>query len=272
MSSNELAEEGFSARLFSQPVDVIEISPFKATLFFAHADTQVEIVEQGAPGILRHVREGSISYFPAMAGMTAYVSPPVMGTLMQIERAALPVVERKEFEGLSWDSGPLLNIYDIGTENLMRELERHFEADIFHDGPYFGHLMQSVMARVACAMSGIALTDPRGSQLSAARLQRIQAYIDQELPAKISTAELADLVGLSASHFSRLFRKARGVTPQAHVLNRRVDLVVMHLTETTDTLDVIARKTGFASKSHMITVFRKRLGVTPSGFRRQLNR
>jgi AraC family transcriptional regulator len=53
--------------------------------------------------------------------------------------------------------------------------------------------------------------------------RRVSAHIDDHLGGAIPVAYLADLVALSAGHFSRAFKQTFGDTPHGHVMRRRIE-------------------------------------------------
>lgn len=104
--------------------------------------------------------------------------------------------------------------------------------------------------------------------LTARQLQRVHAYVQEHLKHDLTLAVLAQQLGLSAYHFARLFRQTTGESPHQYVVRQRVERA-QWLLRTTDTpLADIATESGFATQSHLTTVFNQRLGLTPRAYRR----
>jgi transcriptional regulator GlxA family with amidase domain len=61
------------------------------------------------------------------------------------------------------------------------------------------------------------------------RLERVFAYIDENLERDIPVAELAKFSGLSPARFSHLFALASGVTPGRYIKLRRTGSVRMEI-------------------------------------------
>jgi AraC family transcriptional regulator len=101
------------------------------------------------------------------------------------------------------------------------------------------------------------------------RARRVEAYIKARLGVRILTAELASLVSLSISHFSRAFRKTFAETPQAYVTRHRVRRAQLLMLQTHQPLAQIALDCGMSDQPHFTRVFRKVIGMTPSAWRRQ---
>jgi len=105
--------------------------------------------------------------------------------------------------------------------------------------------------------------------LSTRRLKVVVDYIEANLGSPLTLQDLATLAGVSARHFERAFRESVGLPPHAFVLRKRVhaarDLLV---SRPEFSIAEIAHQVGFASSSHLATVFRRQMGCSPTTFRR----
>ncbi len=109
------------------------------------------------------------------------------------------------------------------------------------------------------------------ARLDPAEQARLVRYIDQYSEANTSVAALAALVGMSRSSFVRAFAASFRTTPHQFVLDRRIASAGRLLSETTQSITEISAALGFSTHSHFSTVFKKRMGVTPSQFRASAN-
>jgi AraC family transcriptional regulator len=100
-------------------------------------------------------------------------------------------------------------------------------------------------------------------------LARLKAHIDANIEASLSMTELAELTGLSTSHFARCFRKSVGLPPHSYVKRRRVERARELLTGTDLPVAEIALVTGFSDQSHFTRRFREIIGVPPGAYRVQ---
>jgi len=106
-------------------------------------------------------------------------------------------------------------------------------------------------------------------QLGPLQKRRLLALIQGNLGADLSLTELAETAGLSAHHFSRVFKATFGTTPHRYVQRRRIEAAVAALrAQEKRPIADIALELGFASQAHMTDLMRRQLGVTPRVVRR----
>jgi AraC family transcriptional regulator len=111
---------------------------------------------------------------------------------------------------------------------------------------------------------------PTSKGLSPERLRRVRDYVEAHLDEDLSLTILADIACLSAYHFSRSFKQATGVGLHHYVMQRRLERAKTLLRRTNQPLALIAQEAGFADQSHLTTIFRREIGVTPGEFRAAL--
>ena len=94
--------------------------------------------------------------------------------------------------------------------------------------------------------------------------EMISAHLDGNLPLQ----RVAELCGLSTSHFAHAFRRTVGVAPHRWLLRRRVERAIDILGGGRDSLSDIALACGFSDQSHFTRVFRRATGHSPGGWKR----
>ena len=99
-------------------------------------------------------------------------------------------------------------------------------------------------------------------------MARVIEHVRENLDGALSVGELADLVGMSESHFSKLFKRDTGLTPHQFILNERINCSKELLQRGISRLVDVALDVGFQNQAHFTTVFRNAVGVTPGQFQR----
>jgi transcriptional regulator GlxA family with amidase domain len=98
-------------------------------------------------------------------------------------------------------------------------------------------------------------------------LRELQAWIAGHLDEDMSVATLAARANLTERSFARAFRREVGQTPAAYVEALRVERARMLLQDGAESLDAVARATGFRSAEVLRRAFHRRVGVSPAAYR-----
>ena len=98
-------------------------------------------------------------------------------------------------------------------------------------------------------------------------LRELQEWLPDHLDEDLSVPALARRACMSERNFARAFRDETGMTPAAYVEAARVESARIAL-ETGDLpVEAIARQAGFGTVETMRRAFRRRVGVSPAGYR-----
>jgi AraC family transcriptional regulator len=102
------------------------------------------------------------------------------------------------------------------------------------------------------------------------RLKRVLGYIGDNLAENLSLSQLAAVAGMSPHYFSELFKQSTGSTPHRYVLMQRIERAKQHLRHSKLSIIDIGLESGFQNPSHFARVFKKCVGIAPSGFQRDM--
>lgn len=119
----------------------------------------------------------------------------------------------------------------------------------------------------APALEGSTRQIARGGLL-AWQKRRLTVYIDTELAGTIRVEDLAALLDLSESHFSRAFRRTCGTSAHDYLTRRRIEMAQALMLTTGEALCAIALRCGLSDQSHFTRLFRRVVGETPYAWRR----
>jgi AraC-like DNA-binding protein len=95
-------------------------------------------------------------------------------------------------------------------------------------------------------------------------LQVLDAFLRHRVHERITVRMMADHVGLSMPHLTRLCRMHWHQTPHQRLLHLRLQHALLLLHNVDLRMAQVARYCGFADTQHFVRVFRKHLGLTPS--------
>ena len=107
----------------------------------------------------------------------------------------------------------------------------------------------------------------RANALQAYKLRRVVDAMNERLAEDFSLANLARIAELSEYHFSRMFKRATGLSPSQYFIRLRMNRARSLLLETDRSVIDIGLEVGYSSPSHFSQVFRREVGVTPSAYR-----
>lgn len=100
-------------------------------------------------------------------------------------------------------------------------------------------------------------------------LRRARDHMDRHFTSGVDLDEAARIAGLSKFHFHRLFTSTYGITPAAHLSQRRIERAQDLLRTSNLTVTEVCMAVGFSSLGSFSTRFREITGETPGGFQRR---
>ena len=165
---------------------------------------------------------------------------------------------------------PRYNLYDPLISQLVSTIANEME------GGFLDHILADALSTALAVQitrlcgNPAAIPAEPANGLSPERRKRVCDYIEAHLDDRLTLADLAGVACLSPYHFSRSFKQAVGVGPQRYVMHRRVERAKALMRRTDQPLALIAQEVGFADQSHLTSVFRREIGVTPGHFRAAL--
>jgi AraC family transcriptional regulator len=105
--------------------------------------------------------------------------------------------------------------------------------------------------------------------LGPTRLRRVTELVHAEIEDELSLNKMAEAAGLSAAHFSQMFRKSTGESPHQFVLRLRVERAKEMLRAPKARVLDVAIACGFKTQQHFARVFRRACGATPTEYRQE---
>lgn len=114
--------------------------------------------------------------------------------------------------------------------------------------------------------SGQPIREPVGG-LPWRQIQQVTDYINDNLAAGMTIAEMAENLGISPFYFSRLFKQSTGLAPHQYVIRCRIEQAKILLTENKLPIVEIGYRVGCSSQSNFTALFRKHVGITPKAYR-----
>ena len=169
---------------------------------------------------------------------------------------------------LSWrGGGPKATLLRRQDDDFRRELNRIFSeidawsinADAFATEMAFNLLERAILICSRYNDKPVADYDPR--------LAGVCSYIAENLDKPLTLEAIADHARLSVSRLSHLFQDRYGCSIMAWRDDLRMQLACRILKMTDAPVKQVAIRVGYANPLHFSKMFRKRMGLSPSGYR-----
>jgi AraC family transcriptional regulator len=129
----------------------------------------------------------------------------------------------------------------------------------------YGEGLSTALAAHLLREYGAAVLGPKRQYggLRRAKLVRALEYIQDQLDTDLTVSGIAQAVGMSPYHFTRLFKESTGQSPHQYVVDARVRKAKELLTTGKFTISEAAFHLGFADQSHLTRHFKRVFGLPP---------
>jgi AraC family transcriptional regulator len=255
---------GLHVGLHTTPPGLVELKPLPEHRIKVHAGPPV----RGTCQLDRFVyTRGDIDIMPAGTSDSWHEEDANTSILLEVAPSLLR--QTAEDIGVDPDRTGLERrhqVRDPQIEHIAWALDAERAAG-YPGGLIYRESLGSALAIHLLGRYPAALTSMRG--LSKPQLRRVADYIDAYLEQDLSLRRLAEVVGVSASHFKTLFKRSTGLPPHEYVVQRRVERAKSLLLRGDRPASQVAVETGFAHQSHMARCMRRILGTTPTQLMRR---
>lgn len=175
----------------------------------------------------------------------------------------------RDVDDLSINHYPVVN--DKALSGLMFIYEEESLSGALGSNMYLQTLEVQMCIHLIRNYARCSLKDAgRTSKLPERKKKLLEEYIEENLSEALSVQDVAGLVGLSQSHFIRVFTSDYGCSPHHYVQARRLHRAKKMLSSSIDIpIKAIALECGFSDQSHMTRFFQSKLSLTPKQYRYQ---
>lgn len=198
------------------------------------------------------------------------------------------MVDRLVEDVLGVDGDRLELVPRLGfADGLMEQLALALQAAARHDdgagdGLYADHVIRLMALHLVTNHGGrpvhrgrvvsVAAPAPAARARRPDRMQHVRDLIESALDEDLSLERLAAEAGVGTHAFSAAFVKAHGLPPHRYVVERRIQRAKRLLRDSDLPVAAIAVQTGFSSQSHLASVFKRTVGLTPRQYQRSGDR
>jgi AraC family transcriptional regulator len=186
---------------------------------------------------------------------------------LQLDNSKLQHVAPDEVNAIERSLASAVTTNDERLAALMQAMRQEVRDGCTSGRLYAESISLALLAYLAGRYATPRHEDNGEAGLSPSQKRRIVDYIRANLTSNVSVTELAGLVQMSPSHFSRVFKTSFVATPYRFVMQERIEAAKGMLAGTKLSASQVATALGFASQSHFVKVFRQFTGVTPKQYK-----
>lgn len=160
---------------------------------------------------------------------------------------------------------PIAGGYDREIVRLSAHLITNLDTE--NDDLVNAEILVGMVDRVC---SNYSVDDPptiREINLAPAKIAMLEEFICDSIAERISLEQLTELADETPHRFLWAFRRAFHRTPSQYVIEKRLRRARHFLLNSEKDITSVALESGFSNHSHLSSVFKKRLGLTPSEYR-----
>lgn len=152
---------------------------------------------------------------------------------------------------------------------LLDEFEK--STKLYHrQSPAYRMEMRSHLLMILAVLTNMGFIIPEDENNLHKRLTPALKYISEHFADPIKISDLASLICVCDDHFIRLFKSATSKTPSEYIMDLRISKAMSLLSTDTYSVSEIAEKTGFINSSYFTKTFKRKLGITPTKYRKNI--
>lgn len=99
-------------------------------------------------------------------------------------------------------------------------------------------------------------------------LREAIAYIEDNYDQRLQVEQIAKTVGMSRTHFSRLFKRQTGLSPQDYIVSYRLEKATKLLSDSGLSQKEVAVRLGYPDVSTFSRMFKRKYGISPGKYRK----
>ncbi len=170
----------------------------------------------------------------------------------------------------SWRRRPFRSRLHLSPQELahVMGLVDELDAEIRSRAHGFGFMAVAAFMRIMGFLSRCYSRSRGPDDRDLLRVAEALSHVERHFDQPVTIAELSRIAAMSRRNFARVFRRATGTSPVAHLIQLRLGRAAALLRRTDRRITDVAFDVGFNDSNYFARQFRRVLGVTPRRYRR----
>ena len=162
------------------------------------------------------------------------------------------------------------HVFRVGSLPEYRWIFLRMIAEFQTHPPLYEEFLAALLNDLLLLMNRQALEESRNGNQMRAEIEQAVSYFNEHYQKPINIEEYAVSRHISAEWFIRCFKRIMNLTPAQYLLSLRIANAQSLLEHSDYNVSEIASIVGYESPLYFSRVFKKRLGVSPSQYRKRL--
>src|SRR5690606_37350044 len=130
--------------------------------------------------------------------------------------------------------------------------------------------LQSLLLYLSRTKMHYSMVENEGNNVFPSWIKRVLDYIEVNFNKQsVDLYTLSTYAQVSPEHLSRVFKKITGMNLSEYITTKKIIYAKEQLLHTNNTVETVAKESGFHSMPHFHRIFKKYYDVTPAGYRRK---
>lgn len=276
---NELLLDSCGTSWAGLPVVWSRIAPIPYTRSIVTEVATLSITSRGESEVRWRTKEGENCDLwnearLAFMGCGCELEHVRMASAIESFAVVLDPLKLESWTGAGRSDGALMERYlsahivdrDTHLLTLMRAMATEIERGC-PSGPLYAQSMSIALASYFWGRFASSSPAIRNTAIAPLRVEKLKAYMRDNIGNDITLDTLASQVGMTPKHFAESFKRSYGISPYQYFLQMRIEEAKSALSRGRASITQIAMDLGFASPSHFSAAFRKAAGLSPREFR-----